>query len=247
MLFGCYNPQKNFIQSYLNNIGNKLNELCLQYENIIIIGDLNSEICEDPMKVFCSTFNFKNLVNEPTCFKNVDNPSCIDLILTNKASYFQKTSVLETGLSDCHKLTVTVMKANFQKQVPKVITYRNYKYFNNDNFRNDLMHEISKQGFHRITCEQFEFLFMTTLNKHAPVKIKYIRANNSPFMNDEFSKAIMVRSKLRNKFLKLKTNESRNAYKRQRNYCVSLLREVKKTFYENLNPNLISDNKTFWK
>ena len=168
-------------------------------------------------------------------------------ILTNKDSDFQKTSVLETGLSDFLKLTVTVMKANFPKQVPKVFTYKNYKYFYNDNFRNDLMHEISKQGFHGITCEQFELLFMTTLNKHAPVKIKYIRANNSPFMNDEFSKAIMVRSKLRNKFLKLKTNESRNAYKRQRNYCVSLLREVKETFYENFNPKLISDNKTFWK
>ena len=82
---------------------------------------------------------------------------------------------------------------------------------------------------------------MTPLNKHAPMKIKYIRANNSPFMNDEFSKAIMVRSKLRNKFLKLRTIESRNAYKKHRSI------EVKKAFYENLNPKLISDNKTFWK
>ena len=44
-----------------------------------------------------------------------------------------------------------------------------------------------------------------------------------------------------------KTIESRNAYKKQRNYCVSLLRKTKKEFYENLNPRLIADNKTFWK
>ena len=37
---------------------------------------------------------------------------------------------------------------------------------------------------------------MKTLNKHAPMKIKYIRANNSPFMNNDLSKAIMVRSRL---------------------------------------------------
>ena len=78
------------------------------------------------------------------------------------------------------------------------------------------------------------------------MKMKYIRSNNSPFMNKELSKAIMVRSRLRNKYLKFKTIVFRNAYKRQRNYCVSLLRKIKKNFYEHLNPSFISDNKKFW-
>ena len=65
-------------------------------------------------------------------------------------------------------------------------------------------------------------------------------------MNKPLSKAIMVRTRLRNKFLKSKTTESREAYKKQRNYCVSLLRETKRCFYENLNPKFISDNKKFW-
>ena len=137
------------------------------------------------------------------------------------------------------------MKSSFKKQKPITFNYRNYKRFNNDKFRNDLLYEFSKRGFRDISCEEFQFLFMTKLNKHAPMKIKYIRANNSPFMNNDLSKAIMVRSKLRNKFLKLKTNESREAYKTQRNYCVSLLWKVK--FYETLIPNLITDNKMFWK
>ena len=53
------------------------------------------------------------------------------------------------------------------------------------------------------------------------MKIKYIRANNSPFMNNELSKATMVRSRLRNKYLKSNTIESRDAYKKQRNHCIS--------------------------
>ena len=57
----------------------------------------------------------------------------------------------------------------------------------------------------------------------------------------------MVRSKLQNIFLKLNTIESRNAYKKQRNFCVSLLRMTKKNYYENLSVNLVVDNKTFWK
>ena len=102
------------------------------------------------------------------------------------------------------------------------------------------------KGFHDISCEEFETLFMMTLNTHAPMKIKYIRANNSPFMSNELSKAIMVRSRLRNKYVKSNTIESTDAYKKQRNYCVSLLRKIKKNFYEHLNPTFISDNKKFW-
>ena len=58
----------------------------------------------------------------------------------------------------------------------------------------------------------------------------------------------MVRSRLRNECLKLKTIESRLAYTtQQRNYCGSLIRQAKRNFYENLDPNLITDNRKFWK
>ena len=66
-------------------------------------------------------------------------------------------------------------------------------------------------------------------------------------MNKSRSKAIMVRSRLRNKFLKLKTSELREAYNKQGNYCVTLLRKTQMNFYGNLNPNIISDNMKFWK
>ena len=138
-------------------------------------------------------------------------------------------------------------KANFIKQKPIIIKYRKYKFFDNNVFRNDLMGEISKYGFRNIDCKQFEYILMTILNKYAPMKQKYIRANHSPFMNKQLAKSIMVRSKLRNKYLKCKTSEAHEAYKIQRNYCVSLLRKTKKDFYENLKPSLIEDSKTFWK
>ena len=66
-------------------------------------------------------------------------------------------------------------------------------------------------------------------------------------MNKPFCKAIMVRSRLRNKFLKLKTTESMLAYKKQRNHCVTLLREAKKSYYQKLLVRSITDNKKFWR
>ena len=57
----------------------------------------------------------------------------------------------------------------------------------------------------------------------------------------------MLRSKLRNKFLKSRSNKDREAYKIQRNLYVSLLHQNKKDYFETLDIKSITDNKMFWK
>ena len=81
----------------------------------------------------------------------------------------------------------------------------------------------------------------------APIKQKRIRGNQSPFMNKDIHKVIMTRTRLRNRFLKEPTQMNRLAYKKQRNYCVSLMRQSKKQYYGSLNVNHITDNKNFWR
>ena len=66
-------------------------------------------------------------------------------------------------------------------------------------------------------------------------------------MNKDISKAIMDRTRLRHKFLRSRSVEDRNAYNKQRNYCVSLIRKIKKDYYNNLDCKKIIDNKSFWK
>ena len=58
---------------------------------------------------------------------------------------------------------------------------------------------------------------------------------------------IMKRSRYRNKFLKDKSQTSRENYKIQRNLCKKLLRKTKKSYFESLNTKKITDNRTFWK
>ena len=71
---------------------------------------LHSETSETALRNFCDLYKLKNLVSEPTYFKNPDNPSCIDLFLTNCSRSFQDTQVIETGLSDFRKINLTVLK-----------------------------------------------------------------------------------------------------------------------------------------
>ena len=139
------------------------------------------------------------------------------LILTNKPRSFKNSSVLETGLSDFQKMTLTVMRAHFVKQTPKVVYYRDYKKFSNELFRNDILQAQTSTE----TKENVQTNIVNIFNEHAPLKKRYVRANQAPFMNKKLSKEIMTRSRLRNKFLKTKTDTNRKAYNKQRNYCVS--------------------------
>ena len=81
---------------------------------------------------------------------------------------------------------------------------------------------------------EFKIIFLELLNKVAPLKAKYLRANYSKFMTKELSKAIMLRTKLRNQFLIKRTSEAKLKYSKQRNLCVSLLTKAKRNYYENL-------------
>ena len=46
--------------------------------------------------------------------------------------------VIDTELSDFHKMVVTFMKTTFRKLEPKIINFRKYKNFSNDIFRDTL-------------------------------------------------------------------------------------------------------------
>ena len=116
-----YNPHKENIAKFLNGISEELDKSLPKYENMLMLGDWNSTVTEESMKDFCEMYNLENLIKEPTCFKSTENPSSIDIILTNKKHSFQHTMVIETGLSDFHKMAVTVMKRFFKKRESTMI------------------------------------------------------------------------------------------------------------------------------
>ena len=71
------------------------------------------------MKSFCENYGLKNLIRQPTCYKDPSKPVCIDLIVTNVPRSFQSTFVVGTGLSDFHLMTLTVMRKSFRKYQPR--------------------------------------------------------------------------------------------------------------------------------
>ena len=87
--------------------------------------------------------------------------------------------MFETGLFDFHLLTVTKFKMSFQKLQPKIINHTDYKNFDNKKFRSD----IWKINLNTTDLEGLMKTVFRIFNKHTPIKRKYIRANEAPFMS----------------------------------------------------------------
>ena len=190
-----YNPHKNNISNHLENLSKVLNRNLSQYERFLCTGDFNSEITEFAMKKICDIYHLKNLVNVPTCYKNPLKPSCIDLFLTNCSRSFQDTQVIETGLSDFHKMNITVLKMFFSKQKHDTVFFRNYKKFDNSAFREALNRELLKYDLNNIEYDTFQEIIVSLLNAYTPLKKKISQSKSCKFGNKGTSKSCYAKNK----------------------------------------------------
>ena len=65
-------------------------------------------------------------------------------------------------------------------------------------------------------------------------------------MNKELSKAIMEKSKTRNKYLKWTPRENYVFYKNSKNKCNSLTKKAKKILFKETTKDRLMPNKKFW-
>ena len=117
-LFGGYNPHKDNISNFVCQLGPIVDTFLSTYDNLLLLGDFNSETSEFITKEFCEMYNLKNIIKDPTCYKNPSNPSSIYVMLTNRPRSFLNSNTIESELPDHHKLTISVLKSFFQKQAP---------------------------------------------------------------------------------------------------------------------------------
>ena len=141
--------------------------------------------------------------------------------------------MLEVEISDHHSLIITALKSQLVKGNAKTKLYPDYSEFNMDNFKAELDDKL-KSG---VVTEysNFQNIFIQVLNNHAPAKKKIVRFSNSPFMTKTLRKAIMHRSRLKNIYIRKRNDKTWESYKKERNFCVDVLRKTKTEYFKNLN------------
>ena len=107
------------------------------------MGDLNCEIDDNTQNDFMDSYILTNLVKDPTCYKS-SKPRCIDFILTNRNHSCKNTLTFETGLSDVHKMSLTVLKGGYLKGGQRIIEYRYCNNYKTLDFRQSITYTTNK-------------------------------------------------------------------------------------------------------
>ena len=127
---------------FLEHLSYIIDFYLLTYENLVIMGDFNATFLELEKTGFTSNYDLSSLIKSPTCFKPIEG-NCIDLLLTNRKNYFQKSGTFETGISDHHLLIYSMFKSTYEKLPTKKQNYRSYKNFSTEKFE-----KVSVKIFH---------------------------------------------------------------------------------------------------
>ena len=218
-----------------------LSEMCERFFSdsslCLFFGDLNCNLYHrNGLSDVCDVFGLTNLIKEPTCFKG-DTPTLVDVFLTNRPKCFSGVVNVDIGTSDFHHYVGVVTRAFAPRQIRRKITYRSMKNFQEDAFRAD--------------CDNIPFhvsnifddiddiywahnqMFLSVLNEHAPLKTKWIKKEQVPYMNSELRKAIHQRNMWRNKHFKNKRDKlARQNYVKLRNKVVKLKKSSIKTYFD---------------
>ena len=84
---------------------------------------------------------------------------------------YRLSNTFETGISDHHKLILTVVKSGSFKGRVREKNYRSYRSFNIETFKKTLRDKLSRLEIH--SYREFEKAFLTVLKKQAPLKLNF--------------------------------------------------------------------------
>ena len=84
------------------------------YSTFLLLGDFNIYLDDERLREFCNSFSLGHLIKIPTCYMDA-NPSSIDHIIRNMTFLFMKPCTVETGVSDYHKLIISICRMTFAK------------------------------------------------------------------------------------------------------------------------------------
>lgn len=100
--------------------------------------------------------------------------------VANRSRSFQGTAVIENGLRDCHKLTVSFFRAWFRRIPPKTIEYTKFKNSNEASYLYNLDQELIKGTTYKDSNDQYDVItaiLAKFLDSQATVKRKKRRNN----------------------------------------------------------------------
>ena len=224
---------------------------------MIITGDLNLNLLDVKSEAspgiklnnFMDIFYCKNLVKERTCYAG-NEPSLIDVIITNCSKKLSKTIRCNTSLSDHHYMAIGVLKRHASCVKNRYITYRSYINLNAEALERDV-EQIPFSVcsiFDDIDDSYWAFnkLFKEVVDDRIPMKERRTRKHEAPFINTDYRKMLRKKANYWHVYLNNKNNANWQKYRFARNRCSSLKRSAIKEYFDD-RCQWDTKGKAFWK
>ena len=246
---------------YYNRIIDMLNQVSTECKDIVLLGDFNLDYFSykgKSVKALETMFDMSQLITSATRVstkvdKNgvlTNRETLIDILLTTVPQHHHGTCVIDTTLSD-HFLIKS--KVRFIKEVcHKTVTFRDYKNFNCENFNKDLdtiFHNYQSQDVNDVEKLWLFFRdsFNEVSNRHAPLVTRRLKSKSCPWITTDIVKLIHERDYAHKSFRKTHNQSYWDNYKHLRNQVTSLIRNTKRSFYENEINNNLGNASHLWK
>ena len=166
---------------------------------IMIFGDLNIDYTDG-----CTNTKWEHVVTQSSLTQIIDTPtrvtstssSIIDHVYVNHPENIIEINVPKIALSDHYPICVTrkINKKDCPNGTHKTIEYRCFKKFNEESFLEELkelnLDQIEYINDTEAAIEMWYTLFLSLINKHAPLKTKRVKYSHQPgWMTDEIKDA----------------------------------------------------------
>ncbi|XP_046662977.1 uncharacterized protein LOC124355866 [Homalodisca vitripennis] len=229
-------------------------------DSVILLGDLNVNLLNQKradvkyLERIFQSMGLSQIIKEPTRVTE-SSFSLIDLIIVDKTHY------LDVGMVDTsnifnhngrritdHRLTYCDVPCKKSKSKEKFITYRNFRDFDGDTFI-DVASNIHWDNImtHRNVDDIANVLtkkIVQVFDECAPLARKRITRKKAPWRDSNIAYLTKKKNNCKHTYLSLKTQVSRNAYRRARNALNVAIRSVKRKYFtDTLNTK---NSKTFW-
>ena len=242
--------------------GNSKMESILQNtdgNDLIIIGDMNCDVrAKKPSKdtqqliTLCEDYKLKQLINKPTRMTTTSSTT-IDHLWTGNNDLITTTGTCE-GISD-HCGIYAYVNENLGKQEPEEITYRDFRNFSEEKYKEDIKKYIQESDFNlhlknkdiNKALDTWLTSIKQSADKNAPMITKTKKNGPQiPWYNKELEEV----TKLKNMYIKLyklyKNPEDKLAIKIAKNQQTHLKRKYKREYYKERINNFTGNSKKMW-
>lgn len=229
-----YRVPSNNLESCVEHLDNLLSFITPQYENVIILGDVNvDQCCENKISDCFNAYDYSQLINEPTRV-TLNSQTIIDVIFVNNVSFVSNSGTINSDLISDHKMIFCELNFMSTKITPILATYRDFRYFSYADFLSDLnnIHWESILYIKDID-DKLDFLSQNILylfDVHAPLTTSRITKPYAPWITPAVKAMMIERNKALSKFKKSNTIENWKYYKEIRNLTTTAVRQEKAAY-----------------